>query len=356
MRRTLLALFMSVVSVGLFACSQQNTSQNPSEGFSIVGAGASFPFPLYSRWGSEYEDVTSVRLNYQSIGSGAGVKQIRAKTVDFGASDAPLKPAELNEAGLIQFPMIIGGVVVVANLDNIEPGQLKLSSPVLSRIFLGEIANWNDPAIAADNPGVTLPDQEIMVVHRADSSGTSFIFTDYLSGISEPWQTGVGTGKKVNWPVGVGGKGNEGVASYVQKIKGAIGYVEYIYAVENDLPYVQLQNQNNEFVTPSPETFQSAAANADWANSPGYYVMLTNQPGAGSWPITGASFILLHKAQEDRRTAQEMLKFFDWCYTDGADIAQELHYIPMPENVVGMVHETWKSQLRHQGQPVWPVE
>ena len=319
----------------------------------INGAGATFPYPLYSHWAYEYSTLTQVKLNYQSIGSGGGIAQIKAQTVDFGASDAPLKAEQLEEIGLIQFPMVIGGVVPVINLPGIGPGQLKLDANVISDIFLGKIKKWNDPAISKLNPGLTIPDKAITVVHRADGSGTTWIFTNYLDKVSPSWNSKVGTGKAVDWPVGVGGKGNEGVASYVQRVKGAIGYVEFAYALQNNMSHVLLQNKEGKFVGPSINSFQAAAANADWENAPGYYLVLTDQPGEESWPITGASFILIYKEQKDIGTAKMALDFFDWCFKHGASSAEKLHYVPIPENVVEMVEKTWAKELRSGGKEVW---
>jgi phosphate transport system substrate-binding protein len=320
----------------------------------INGAGATFPYPVYGQWAWMYNKETGVKLNYQSIGSGGGISQIKAKTVDFGASDAPLKAAELNEAGLLQFPMIMGGVVPVINVPGIAAGQLKLSGATLADIFLGKIKKWNDAAVIKENPGLTLPDTAITVVYRADGSGTTWIFTNYLSKISKAWQDTVGNAKAVKWPAGVGGKGNEGVASYVQRIKGSIGYVEYAYALQNKLNYSQLQNQAGKYVAPTSATFQAAAANADWANAEGFYLVLTDQPGDESWPITGASFILVYKEQASAATAKEVLNFFDWCYRNGNSTAEKLDYVPMPEKVVKMVEKVWTEQIKASGKPVWP--
>jgi len=323
-------------------------------GISINGAGATFPYPVYSRWTYKYHKLTGVKINYQSIGSGGGIAQIKAKTVDFGASDAPLKKEELDEAGLIQFPMIIGGVVPVVNIEGIEEGQLKLTPELMAEIFLGNIAKWSDPAIKSANPGLSLPGKPITVVHRADGSGTTWIFTDYLSKISKEWKEKVGVGKAVSWPAGVGGKGNEGVTNYVRRVDGSIGYVEFAYALQNELPWVKLRNKAGAFVAPTIETFQAAAANADWENAPGFYMVLTQQPGEKSWPITGASFILLHKEMKDARKAKTMLKYFDWCFSHGDDIAVKLHYVPIPDNVVELAHKQWRKKLSAEGKPVWP--
>lgn len=325
-----------------------------AEPLTINGAGASFPYPLYSQWAHKYNQLTGQKINYQSIGSGGGIAQIKAKTVDFGASDAPLKEEELKESGLIQFPMIIGGVVPVVNLKGIKPGELKLTPQLLSNIFLGKITKWNDQAIKQVNPGLNLPDKAITVVHRADGSGTTWIFTNYLDKVSTEWHEKVGTDKAVSWPVGVGGKGNEGVAAYVQRIDGAIGYVEFAYALENKMTYARLQNKAGKFVEPTIETFQAAAANADWEHAAGFYMVLTDQPGEQSWPITGASFILMHCQQKDAQIAKAMLKFFDWCFQSGTKEAKDLHYVPMPENVVKLVESAWSREIKAAGQSLWP--
>jgi len=324
-----------------------------AEEIAINGAGATFPYPVYSQWAYKYNKLTGVKLNYQSIGSGGGIAQIKAKTVDFGASDAPMKPEDLDKEDLLQFPMVIGGVVPVVNIPGIAPGGLRLSADVLAGIFLGEINQWNNPAIKNINPGLDLPGTAITVVHRADGSGTTWIFTNYLAKISDKWHREVGNGKAVAWPTGTGGKGNEGVANYVQRIRGSIGYVEYAYALQNKLCHALLKNRANQYVAPTAETFQAAAANADWENAPGYYVILTDQPGEGSWPITGASFILLHKKQADATRAKAMLSFFDWCYRHGQDIARKLDYVPIPANVVDRVKENWRKEINATG-AVWP--
>lgn len=312
----------------------------------ITGAGATFPYPIYSKWAEAYKKATGTGLNYQSIGSGGGIKQIKAKTVDFGASDMPLQAEELNKEGLFQFPAIMGGVVPVVNLDSVKQGQLKLSGQVLADIYLGKVKKWNAPEIAALNAGAKLPDAEITVVHRADGSGTSFLWTDFLSKSSPEFKSVVGSGTAVKWPVGVGGKGNEGVAANVQRIKGSIGYVEYAYAKKNNIAYTQVKNRDGHFVQPDDETFKAAAANANWVKTPGFAVVLTDQPGKDSWPITGASFILMHKTQADPAKAREVVKFFDWSYKNGGKMASELDYVAMPENVVKLVEGAWKSNLK----------
>ncbi|GAK55410.1 phosphate-binding periplasmic protein [Candidatus Vecturithrix granuli] len=327
--------------------------QTFAEPITITGVGASFPFPVYSQWAHTYYALTEMKLDYQSIGSGGGIAQIKAKTVDFGASDVPLQPAELDEFGLIQFPMVMGGVVAVVNIQGIKPGDLRLNHNVLADIFLGKITTWKDPNIVALNPGLTLPEQEITVLHRADGSGTTWIFTNYLDKVSAEWHEKVGTANTVKWPVGVAGKGNEGISQYVKKINGAIGYVEFAYALQNNMAYVLLENQAGKFVAPTIETFQAAASNADWGHAPGFYMVLTDQPGDESWPITGASFILLYKEQKDLTKARTLLKFFDWCYHDGTELAKKLHYVPMPENVVTQVQTLWKNTVHVNGKPVW---
>jgi phosphate transport system substrate-binding protein len=320
----------------------------------INGAGASFPYPIYSQWAYKYNRLTGVRINYQSIGSGGGIAQIKAKTVDFGASDEPLKPDDLEKAGLMQFPMVIGGVVPVLNVQGIQAGQLRLSGETMAQIFLGKITRWDDPALKKLNPKLKLPSQAITVVHRSDGSGTTWIFTSYLAQISPEWKQQVGAGKAVQWPAtnSVGGKGNEGVASYVKKVPGAIGYVEYAYALQNKMTYARLKNRV-DFVPPSIETFQAAAANADWQEARDFYLRLNNEPGQKSWPIVGATYILVHKNQADRQKAQAVLKFFDWCYQHGGDMAKKLAYVPLPDNVVKLVEASWK-EIKANGKPVWP--
>lgn len=319
----------------------------------INGAGATFPYPLYSKWAFEYAKKTGVKLNYQSIGSGGGIKQIKEKTVDFGASDAPLTAKELTEAGLFQFPMAIGGVVPVVNLKDISAGQIKLTPDLLADIFLGKVTKWNDKKITDINPGVTLPDEKITVVHRSDGSGTTWIFANYLDKVSKEWHDKVGFGTAVNWPAGVGGKGNEGVAAYVKRIKGSIGYVEYAYALQNKLTHAKLQNREKNFVDPSMETFSAAAASADWKNTPGFSVVLTDQPGKSSWPISGATFIIVQRQPEDCASAKAVLEFFDWAYKNGSEMAKSLDYVPMPKDVSGIMEEAWKKEIKCKGQAVW---
>src|SRR6266487_1026927 len=325
-----------------------------AQALDITGAGATFPYPLYAKWAEAYKAKTGVGLNYQSIGSGGGIKQIQNKTVDFGASDMPLKPEDLDKDGLVQFPTVIGGDVPVYNLKDVKPGELKLTGPVLADIFLGKIKAWNDPAIAALNKGINLPNLPVTVVHRSDGSGTTFIWVNYLSKVSPEWKEKVGEGTSVNWPAGVGGKGNEGVASYVQRIGGAIGYVEYAYALQNKLVYALLRNRDGNFVAPNIDSFKAAAAGAQWGKAPGMYLILTDQPGRNSWPISGATFILVYKSQEKPDRAKEVLKFFDWAYADGDKLAMDLDYVPLPDAVVRLIQMSWKSQIKDaSGKPVW---
>jgi phosphate transport system substrate-binding protein len=319
----------------------------------ITGAGSTFAYPIYSKWAETYKKTTKVGLNYQSVGSGAGIKQIKAKTVDFGASDMPLPAEELNADGLMQFPTIMGGVVAVVNLDGVAPGQLKMTGPLLADIYLGKVTKWNDKEIAAQNPGVKLPADDITVVHRADGSGTSFLFTDFLSKTNAEFKTKVGSGTAVKWPVGVGGKGNDGVAANVQRIKGAIGYVEWAYAKKNKMAHTQLKNKDGVFLQPDDDNFKAAAANADWAKAPGMGVVLTDQPGKQSWPITGVTFALMHKAQASAN-GKEVLKFFDWAFKNGGAAAAELDYVPMPAAVISQIEAQWKANLKDaSGKALW---
>jgi len=319
----------------------------------ITGAGATFPFPIYARWAESYNQETSNRLNYQSIGSSGGIRQIRAKTVDFGATDAPLKGEDLEKDGLVQFPVVMGGVVPVYNIQGVPTGQLKLTGEVLADIFNGKIAKWNDAKIAQINQGVTLPDATITPVYRSDGSGTTSVFTTYLSQVSATWKSSPGTGSSVQWPVGQGGKGNEGVAALVQQVPNAIGYVEYAYAKQNNIPVAQLQNKNGKFVSPDAKAFQAAAAGADWKSAPGYGISLTNQPGDEAWPITAPTFILVPKNPEKPEQVAEALKFFDWAFTKGDQMAVELDYVPLPNQVKDMVRATWQNELKDKsGQPL----
>ena len=310
----------------------------------ITGAGASFPAPVYSKWADAYNKATGARLNYQSIGSGGGIKQIKAKTVDFGASDAPLKDEELAKDGMVQFPTVIGGVVPVVNIKGIAPGQMKLTGQVLGDIYLGKITKWNDPAIAALNAGVALPDATIAAVRRADGSGTTFLFTNYLSKVNAEWKTKVGEGTAVNWPTGAGGKGNEGVSAFVQRLPNSIGYVEYAYAKQNKMSHVMLKNKDGQFVGPDEDNFKAAAAGAEWAKS--FYQVLTEQPGKEAWPITGATFILMHKSQDKPESAANALKFFEWAYGNGDKMAADLDYVPMPDTVKTMIRKLWADNIK----------
>jgi phosphate transport system substrate-binding protein len=312
----------------------------------ITGAGATFPYPVYAKWAEAYKAQTGTSLNYQSIGSGGGIKQIEAKTVDFGASDMPLKVEKLQADELVQWPMIMGGVVPVVNIEGIGAGAMKLTGSILADIYLGKIKKWNDPAIVAINKGLKLTDQDIAVVHRSDGSGTTFLFTNYLMKASKEWEKSVGNNTAVEWPVGIGGKGNEGVANFTAQTPGSIGYVEYAYALQNKLAYTMMANHEGKFVEPSAATFQSAASHADWANAPGFYLVLTDQPGKESWPITGASFILMHTKQDKPDQAKAALDFFSWCYANGDALAQELNYVPIPASVVKIVKSTWAKQIK----------
>ncbi len=336
--------------LGIVAAAAFGFVANAAE---ISGAGATFPYPIYAKWAEAYAAKTGLKMNYQSIGSGGGIKQITAKTVDFGASDMPLKPADLEKDGLTQFPMIMGGVVPVVNLPGIQPGQLKLDGKLLADVYLGKITKWNDPAIAALNSGLKLPDQAIAPVYRSDGSGTTFIFTHYLSQVSPEWKEKIGENTSVQFPTGIGGKGNEGVSAMASRTAGALGYVEYAYAKQNKLTYAQLRNKDGQFVSPEIKAFQSAAANADWAKTQDFYLLLTDQPGKDSWPITGASFILMHKQQAKSEVAREALNFFAWAYQNGDKLAEGLDYVPMPDSVVKMVEQSWQLIKGPDGKPVW---
>lgn len=308
----------------------------------ITGAGATFPYPIYAKWADAYKKATGVAMNYQSIGSGGGIKQITSRTVDFGASDMPMKGEDLDRAGLIQFPAIIGGVVPVYNIKGIESGRLRLTGEVLAMIYLGKIKTWNDPVIQAINPGLALPAEAITVVARSDGSGTTFIFVNYLSKVSAEWKNTVGEGTSVKWPTGVGGKGNEGVASYVSRLNGSIGYVEYAYAKQNRLAVAQMQNRDRQWVLPDDLTFKAAAAGADWARTPGMGVILTDQPGKATWPMSGASFILMHVRQDRPAQGRAVIQFFDWAFKNGAVMAEELDYVPVPAAVIPQIQTQWK--------------
>jgi phosphate transport system substrate-binding protein len=322
----------------------------------ISGAGATFPYPIYAKWADTYKKATNIGLNYQSIGSGGGIKQIQARTVTFGASDMPLQPAELDKAGLVQFPTVMGGIVPVVNIDGVKSNDLVIDGPTLAKIYLGEVKSWNDPAIQKLNPSAKLPSQAIAVVHRSDGSGTTFIFTNYLSKVSADWKSQVGNNTSVEWKVGLGAKGNEGVANNVAQTKGSIGYVESAYAKQNNLTTMKMVNKEGKTVAPLPEAFQAAAANADWQGSPGFYVLLTDQPGPASWPIAGATFILVPKQVPDAAAANEALKFFAWAYAKGGKMAEELDYIPMPDKVVAAIQKVWASEIKDAGgKPIYAM-
>jgi phosphate transport system substrate-binding protein len=318
----------------------------PGRAADITGAGATFPFPIYSKWADAYKKETGNGLNYASIGSGAGIKQIEAKTVTFGATDMPLKPETLEKGGLVQWPMVMGAIVPVVNLDGIKPGELVFNGATLAGIFLGKIAKWDDPAIVKLNPSLKLPSEAIIVVRRSDGSGTTFNFTDYLAKTNEEWKTRVGSGTVVEWPASVGAKGNEGVAGNISQTKNAIGYVEYAYAKQNKLTYAAMVNKAGKTVQPTVAAFQAAAANADWAKTPGYYVILTDQPGEASWPITAATFILMHRENADRTASAEAVKFFKWAFAKGGKMAEDLDYIPMPDSVVKLIEKTWSADIK----------
>jgi len=322
----------------------------------ISGAGATFPYPVYAKWADAYKKETGIGLNYQSIGSGGGIKQIKAKTVTFGASDAPLPGKELDESGLAQFPMVMGGIVPVVNLDGIAPGELVIDGPTLASIYLGTIKKWDDAAIAKLNPSKKLPSSAIALVHRSDGSGTTYNFSYYLSDVSPEWKTKVGTNTAVQWPAGIGAKGNEGVAQNVGNTKGSIGYVEYAYAKQNKLTFTKMLNKSGKTVAPTAEAFQAAAANADWKSQPGYGVILANQPGDMSWPMTAATWILLYKTPSDAVSTGEALKFFAWSYAKGADMAKDLDYVPMPTNVVADIQKMWTTDIKDSsGKPLFAL-
>ena len=340
---------MGLLAAAVAACGLAG----PAGAAEISGAGATFPYPIYAKWAEAYKAKSGVSMNYQSIGSGGGIKQITAKTVDFGASDMPLKPEVLAKDGLVQWPQVMGGVVLVVNLQGVQPGQLKLDGKTVAGMYLGKITKWDDPAIKQLNPGVALPAKAIAPVHRSDGSGTNFIFTHYLSSIDPEFKEKVGENTSVEFPGGLGGKGNEGVAALAGRTDAAIGYVEYAYALQNKMTYTLLQNHDGAFVKPDSKTFQAAAANADWAKAPGFYLLLTDQPGKESWPITGATFILMHKQQQNPEKAKAVLDFFDWAYHNGGQMAEQLDYVPMPAKVVTQVEQSWKQIVGPDGKPVW---
>ncbi|MGE6334016.1 phosphate ABC transporter substrate-binding protein PstS [Stenotrophomonas sp. NPDC077659] len=355
-----LAALSLAIALGLSACGgDKQAAQQPAADAAaapaaagakvtaeVSGAGASFIFPLVSKWSADYNAATGAKINYQSIGSGGGIAQIKAGTVDFGSSDKPLSSDELAQAGLAQFPSAIGGVVPVVNIEGLEAGKLRLTGALLADIFLGKVKTWNDPAIAAANPGVTLPDGKITIVHRSDGSGTTFNFSNYLSKVSPEWKTKVGEGTSVQWPDGVGGKGNEGVASYVKQIKGSIGYVELAYALQNAMPYTALQNAAGTWVQPSAETFAAAAASADWASAKDFNLVITNAPGEQAWPITATNFMLMQKKPKDAKRNQDTLAFFKWAFENGQAQANELHYVPLPAELTKQIEAYWGTELK----------
>ena len=343
-------LFQTLTAAGMLAA----TAVAPAAALDISGAGATFPYPIYAKWADAYKKETGVGMNYQSIGSGGGIKQIEAKTVTFGATDAPLKGEDLDKNGLVQFPMVMGGIVPVVNIDGVKPGDLVIDGPTLGKIFLGEIKSWDDAAIKKLNPTAKLPAQAIAVVHRSDGSGTTFNFTDYLSKANPDWKSKVGSDTAVEWPVGIGAKGNEGVSANIAQTKGAIGYVEYAYAKQNKLVFTKMLNKDGKTVAPTMAAFQAAAANADWSSVPGYGLILDNQPGAESWPMTAATFILIHKQPQDPAAATEALKFFAWAYSKGAKMAKDLDYVPMPTAVITSVEKVWAAQIKDaSGKPLF---
>ena len=331
-------MLVTVVAAGALVCAAQAAE--------ISGAGATFPTPIYSKWADTYKKQTGVGLNYQSIGSGGGIKQIKARTVTFGASDMPLKPDDVKESGLVQFPMIIGGAVPVVNVKGIQPGQLVLDGATIASIYLGDIAKWDDPRVKKLNPKLALPSTAIAPIYRSDGSGTNFLFSDFLSKASPKFKDTVGSATSVQWPSGIGAKGNEGEANMVTQTDGAIGYVEYAYAKQNKMAYTLLVNKDGKSVAPSADSFAAAAANADWAHAPAYYLILTDQPGAKSWPITGASFILVYAVPQDAAATAEALKFFNWAYKSGAQMAADLDYVPLPESLIKQVRATWKAEIK----------
>jgi phosphate transport system substrate-binding protein len=337
-------LILAAASIGLSGAVQAAD---------ITGAGATFPFPIYAKWAEAYKKETNIGLNYQSIGSGGGIRQIKAKTVAFGATDAPLKGEELTKEGLIQFPTVMGGVVPAINVAGIEAGKLKLTGQLIAEIYLGDIKKWNDPKIAALNAGVTLPDASINPVYRSDGSGTTFVWTDYLSRVSPDWKTKIGANQSVQWPVGIGGKGNEGVSASVKQVANSIGYVEYAYAKQNKLAFALVQNADGNYPAPDDKAFQAAAANANWNEAPGFGISLNNQKGAQAWPITSATFILIHAKPEKPEEAQAALKFFDWAYKSGDGLATGIDYVPLPSNVKDMARAAWKGVVDNSGKPIF---
>ena len=340
---------LGVFAVGAISLASIGSAQ----AIDISGAGATFPYPIYSKWAETYKTMTGVGLNYQSIGSGGGIKQIKAKTVDFGATDAPLTGSELSSAGLTQFPMVIGGIVPVVNIPGIASGQLKLTGPILADIYLGKITTWKDPEIAAVNPGLALPDLSIAPIYRSDGSGTTYNFTYYLAAVKPEWKDTVGVNKSVDFPVGLGGKGNEGVSAFTSRTAGSIGYVEYAYAKQNAMTYALMQDKAGQFIAPTAANFKNAAANAKWTTAPGFYLLLLDQPGANAWPITGATFILMHAKQADAAKGQAVLNFFDWSYKNGDAAAEQLDYVPLPANVKELIRKSWTKIVGPDGKPVY---
>ena len=340
--------------LGVFAVGAISlASIGSARAIDISGAGATFPYPIYSKWAETYKTMTGVGLNYQSIGSGGGIKQIKAKTVDFGATDAPLTGSELSSAGLTQFPMVIGGIVPVVNIPGIASGQLKLTGPILADIYLGKITTWKDPEIAAVNPGLALPDLSIAPIYRSDGSGTTYNFTYYLAAVKPEWKDTVGVNKSVDFPVGLGGKGNEGVSAFTSRTAGSIGYVEFAYALQNNLPFALMQNKDGNFVAPNSAAFQAAASGADWSSVPGFGLILANQPGASTWPMTAATFILMYKQQDKPDVAKAALSFFDYALTKGQQDALKLDYVPLPDPRVQQIEASWKSITAADGSAIW---
>jgi phosphate transport system substrate-binding protein len=349
-----LTLALAATALMLTACGQhgEGDKAGSQQGVQLSGAGSTFAGPIYAKWAEAQKAATGLALNYQAIGSGGGIKQIEASTVAFGATDKPLKSDDLDKNGLVQFPTVIGGVVPVANLPGVAPGQIKLTGPLLADIYLGKIKKWNDPALAAINAGAPLPNLPITVVHRSDGSGTTFLFTSYLTAVAPQWAS-VGASDSVAWPAGQGGKGNDGVAAYVKQTPGSIGYVEYAYAKQNNMTYALMQNADGQFVSPTAANFAAAAANADWSKAPGFYLLLLNQHGATAWPITGATFILMHKQQQDAATGQAVLRFFDWAYANGDAAADALAYVPLPDALKQQVRTSWGQITGPDGKPIY---
>ena len=346
--------FALAATLALAGCGQHadGNKAGAQQGVQISGAGSTFAGPIYAKWAEAQKAATGLALNYQAIGSGGGIKQIEAGTVAFGATDKPLKSDDLDKNGLVQFPTVIGGVVPVANLRGVAPGQIKLTGSLLADIYLGKITKWNDPALAKVNPGLPLPNLPITVVHRSDGSGTTFLFTSYLTAAAPQWAS-VGASDSVAWPAGQGGKGNDGVAAYVKQTPGAVGYVEYAYAKQNNMTYALMQNADGQFVSPTAANFAAAAAGGDWSKAPGFYLLLLNQPGATAWPITGATFVLMHKQQKDAASGQAVLRFVDWAYSNGDAAAQSLDYVPLPDALKQQVRTSWGQIVGPDGKPIY---